>query len=69
MIECAWGASRTQTVLLEFQLHTNCRQKEECHESESGHSAEMLVVIWHVLSDGVPYNDYKKPEAIAEGNS
>lgn len=30
---------------------------------------KMLVVIWHVLSDGVPYNDYKKPEAIAEGNS
>lgn len=29
-----------KTVLLEFQLHTNCRQKEECHESESGHSAE-----------------------------
>ena len=28
---------------------------------------KMLVVIWHVLSDGVPYNDYKKPEAIAEG--
>ena len=25
---------------------------------------KMLVVIWHVLSDGVPYNDYKKPEAI-----
>lgn len=30
----------TKLFLLEFQLHTNCRQKEECHESESDHSAE-----------------------------
>ena len=33
------------------------------------HIWKMLVVIWHVLRDGVPYTDYKKPEAIAEGNS
>ncbi len=30
---------------------------------------KMLVVILHVFSDGFPYNVYKNPEAIAEGNS
>jgi len=30
---------------------------------------KMLVAIWHVLNEGVPYHDYKKPEAITEGNS
>ena len=60
----------TKLFLLEFQLHTNCRQKEECHESESGHSAENACChLARVECDGVPYNDYKKPEAIAEGNS
>lgn len=30
---------------------------------------KMLVAIWHVLGENVPYYDYKKPKAIADGNS
>lgn len=41
--------------------------KEKCHESESAVARKMLIAIWHVLSEGKPYIDYKKPDTT--GNS
>lgn len=30
---------------------------------------KMLTTIWRVLNEGVPYRDYKEPEAKATDNS
>lgn len=70
MIECAWGASRTQNCFYSnFSYTQTVVRRKNAMKVKVTIARKMLVVIWHVLSDGVPYNDYKKPEAIAEGNS
>ena len=70
MIECAWGASRTQNCFYSnFSYTQTVVRRKNAMKVKVAIARKMLVVIWHVLSDGVPYNDYKKPEAIAEGNS
>lgn len=30
---------------------------------------KILVAIWHMLSEGVSYRDYKKPDVQTDGNS
>ena len=70
MIECAWGASRTQNCFYSnFSYTQTVVRRKNAMKVKVAIARKMLVVIWLVLSDGVPYNDYKKPEAIAEGNS
>ena len=70
MIECAGGASRTQNCFYSnFSYTQTVVRRKNAMKVKVAIARKMLVVIWHVLSDGVPYNDYKKPEAIAEGNS
>lgn len=70
MIECAWGASRTQNCFYSnFSYTQTVVRRKNAMKVKVAIARKMLVVIWHVLSDGVPYNDYKKHEAIAEGNS
>ena len=70
MIECAWGASRTQNCFYSnFSYTQTVVRRKNAMKVKVAIARKMLVVIWHVLSDGVPYNEYMKPEAIAEGNS
>ena len=61
MIECAWGASRTQNCFYSnFSYTQTVVRRKNAMKVKVAIARKMLVVIWHVLSDGVPYNDYKK---------
>ena len=68
MIECAWGASRTQNCFYsKFSYTQTVVRKKNAMKVKVAIARKMLVAIWHVLKDAVPYCDYKKPEAMAEG--
>lgn len=70
MIECAWGASRTQNCFYSnFSYTQTVVRRKNAMKVKVAIARKMLVVIWHVLNEGVTYHDYKKPEAIADGNS
>lgn len=70
MIECAWGASRTQNCFYSnFSYIQTVIRRKNAMKVKVAIARKMLVAIWHVLNEGVPYHDYKKPEAITEGNS
>ena len=70
MIECAWGASRTQNCFYSnFSYIQTVVRRKNAMKVKVTIARKMLVAIWHVLNEGVPYHDYKKPEAIADGNS
>ena len=71
MIECAWGASRTQDCFYSrFSYTQTVIRKKNAMKVKVAVARKMLVTIWHVLKEGVPYCDYKKPQAVtAEGNS
>lgn len=70
MIECAWGASRTQNCFYSnFSYIQTVVRRKNAMKVKVAIARKMLVAIWHVLNEGVPYHDYKKPEAIADGNS
>lgn len=70
MIECAWGASRTQDCFYSnFSYIQTVVRRKNAMKVKVAIARKMLVAIWHVLGENVPYNDYKKPKAIADGNS
>ena len=69
MIECAWGASRTQDCFYSNFSYIQTVVRKNAMKVKVAIARKMLVAIWHVLSETVPYNDYKKPKAIADGNS
>lgn len=70
MIECAWGASRTQNCFYSnFSYIQTVVRRKNAMKVKVAIARKMLVAIWHVLNEGVPYHDYKKPEAITESNS
>lgn len=70
MIECAWGASRTQNCFYSnFSYTQTVVRRKNAMKVKVAIARKMLVAIWHVLNEGVTYHDYKKPEAIADGNS
>ena len=57
MIECAWGASRTQNCFYSnFSYTQTVVRRKNAMKVKVAIARKMLVVIWHVLSDGVPYN-------------
>lgn len=62
MIECAWGASRTQDCFYsKFSYTQTVVRKKNAMKVKVAIARKMLTAIWHVLSEGVPYRDYKKP--------
>ena len=70
LIECAWGASRTQNCFYSnFSYIQTVVRRKNAMKVKVAIARKMLVAIWHVLNEGVAYHDYKKPEAIADGNS
>ena len=63
MIECAWGAGRTQDCFYsKFSYTQTVVRRKNAMKVKVAVARKMLTAIWHVLSEGVPYRDYKKPE-------
>ena len=68
MIECAWGASRTQDCFYsKFSYTQTVVRRKNAMKVKVAIARKMLTAIWHVLSEGVPYRDYKKPEVVNFG--
>lgn len=68
MIECAWGASKTQNCFFSKYSYTQTVvRKKNAMKVKVAIARKMLTAIWHVLSEGKPYADYKKPDT--KGNS
>lgn len=68
MIECAWGASKTQNCFFStFSYTQTVIRKKNAMKVKVAVARKMLIAIWHILSDSIPYSDYKKP--VATGNS
>ena len=68
MIECAWGASKTQDCFFsKFSYTQTAIRKKNAMKVKVAIARKMLIAIWHVLSEGKPYTDYKKPDTA--GNS
>lgn len=62
MIECAWGASRTNDCFFSrFSYTQTVIRKKNAMKVKVAVARKMLVAIWYVLSQGKPYVDYKKP--------
>lgn len=63
MIECAWGASKTQNCFFsKFSYTQTVIRKKNAMKVKGAIARKMLIVIWHVLSEGKPYIDYKRPD-------
>lgn len=63
MIECAWGASKTQNCFFsKFSYIQTVVRKKNAMKVKVAIARKMLIAIWHVLSEGKPYTDYKKPD-------
>lgn len=63
MIECAWGASKTQNCFFsKFSYTQTVIRKKNAMKVKVAIARKMLIVIWHVLSEGKPYIDYKRPD-------
>lgn len=68
MIECAWGASKTQNCFFfKYSYTQTVVRKKNAMKVKVAIARKMLTAIWHVLSEGKPYTDYKKPDT--KGNS
>lgn len=68
MIECAWGASKTQNCFFSKYSYTQTvGRKKNAMKVKVAIARKMLTAIWHVLPEGKPYADYKKPDT--KGNS
>lgn len=68
MIECAWGASKTQNCFFSIFSYTQTVvRKKNAMKVKVAIARKMLIAIWHVLSEGETYTDYKRPDKM--GNS
>lgn len=71
MIECAWGASRTQNCFYsKFSYTQTVVKRKNAMKVKVAIARKMLTAIWYVLGRGVPYSDYQMPKSVTvEGNS
>lgn len=70
MIECAWGASRTQDCFFsKFSYTQTVVRRKNAMKVKVAVARKMLIAVWHVLKEGVSYLDYQEPETKVEGNS
>ena len=61
MIECAWGASRTQNSFYsQFSYIQTVVRRKNAMKVKVAVARKMLVAVWHILNYGVPYRDYKR---------
>lgn len=69
LIECAWGASRTQNCFYsEFSYIQTVVRRKNAMKVKVAIARKLLTVIWTLLSKEEDYVDYKKP-ACEAGNS
>ena len=58
LIECAWGASRTQGCFFnKFSYHQTMVRKKNIQKVQVAIARKILVVIWNILEKGVVYSD------------
>lgn len=58
LIECAWGASRTQGCFFnKFSYHQTMVRKKNRQKVQVAIARKILVVIWNILGKGVVYSD------------
>ena len=58
LIECAWGASRTQGCSFnKFSYHQTMVRKKNRQKVQVAIARKILVVIWNILEKGVVYSD------------
>ena len=70
MIECAWGASRTQGCFYsQFSYTQTVVRKKSAMKVKVAIARKMLTAVWHILNEGVPYCDYKKLQPKTESYS
>ena len=70
MIECAWGASRTQDCFFsKFSYTQTVVRRKNAMKVKVAVARKMLIAVWHVLKEGASYLDYQEPETKVEGNS
>lgn len=70
MIECAWGASRTQDCFYsKFSYTQTVVRRKNAMKVKVAIARKMLIAVWHVINEGIPYLDYKKPETLVKGYS
>lgn len=56
MIECAWGASRTKdSFFAEFSYRQCVERRKNRMKVQVAIARKMLVAVWYILHDGVPY--------------
>lgn len=56
MIECAWGSSRTKdSFFAEFSYRQCVERRKNRMKVQVAIARKMLVAVWHILRDGVPY--------------
>lgn len=68
MIECAMVLSKTQNCFFsKFSYTQTVVRKKNAMKVKVAIARKMLIAIWHVMSEGKPYADYKKPDT--KGNS
>ena len=58
LIECAWGASRTQGCFFnKFSYHQTMVRKKNIQKVQVAIARKIIVVIWNILEKGVVYSD------------
>ncbi len=56
MIECAWGSSRTKdSFFAEFSYRQCVERRKNRMKVQVAIARKMLVSVWYILHDGVPY--------------
>lgn len=62
------GASRTQNCFYsKFSYTQTVVRRKNAMKVKVAVARKMLIAIWHVLNEGVPYCDYKSPVLINVG--
>ena len=66
LIECSWAASRTRGCFYNtFSYHQTVVRRKNKMKVQVAIARKMLVTIWFILNDNVPYRDYT-PDIVAE---
>ena len=66
LVECSWAASRTRGCFYNtFSYHQTVVRRKNKMKVQVAIARKMLVAIWFILHDNVPYRDYT-PDIVAE---
>ena len=58
MIECAWASTRTKNTFFSTFSYRQCvERKKNRMKVQVAVARKMLVAIWYILKDGIPYHE------------